>query len=151
MLVAGKKFTTIWFDSPNEWIKIIDQRLLPHEFKIVDLKKFNDVVFAIKSMQVRGAPLIGVGASYGMFLAANQDASIENLIESRDQLIDTRPTAVNLSWAVDQIIEIAKNTEKINRKEIILKIANKIRDEDIKACSDIGDNGLKLIKKNQPI
>ncbi len=147
MLVNGKKFTTIWFDKKNECVKIIDQRLLPHELKIIDLNELNDVLYAIKEMQVRGAPLIGVSAAYGMFLAAKNDTSIEYLIESGDKLIETRPTAVNLSWAVNKIINKIKDLDESNRKETILNIANNIREEDIQVCSKIGDNGLKIIKE----
>ena len=146
MLVNGKNLTTIWYDDDLDKVKIIDQRILPHELKIVEMSNISEVCFAIKEMQVRGAPLIGVTAAYGMFLASKKNADIESLIESGEKLKKTRPTAVNLSWAVDKIIKQIKEIDKNNRNEIILQLANKIREEDIVACSNIGDNGLELLE-----
>jgi methylthioribose-1-phosphate isomerase len=147
LLVEGNNLTTIWHDTFDGWVKIIDQRLLPHELKIVGLKTLDEVIFAIKEMQVRGAPLIGVTAAYGLYLASKNNSDIENLIESAKQLKDTRPTAVNLAWAVDKIIKQIKDVDKNNRSENILQIANKIREDDIESCSNIGDNGLKLLEE----
>ena len=147
MLVEGNNLTTIWHDTFDGSVKIIDQRLLPHELKIVDLKTLDEVIFAIKEMQVRGAPLIGVTAAYGLYLASKNNSDIENLIQSAKQLKDTRPTAVNLAWAVDKILEQIKDVDKNKRSENILQIANKIREDDIKSCSNIGDNGLKLLEE----
>ena len=147
MLVEGNNLTTIWHDTFNGWVKIIDQRLLPHELKIVDLKSLDEAIFAIKEMQVRGAPLIGVTAAYGLYLASKNNSDIENLIQSAKQLKDTRPTGVNLAWAVDKIIEQIKDVDKNKRSENILQIADKIREDDIKSCSNIGDNGLKLLEE----
>ena len=146
MLVNGKNLTTIWYDEDLDKVKIIDQRILPHELKIVEMSNISEVCFAIKEMQVRGAPLIGVTAAYGMFLASKKNADIESLIESGEELKKTRPTAVNLSWAVDKIMKQIKEINKNNRSEIILQLANKIREEDIIACSNIGDNGLELLE-----
>ena len=98
MLVDGKKLTTIWLDYNESLVKIIDQRLLPHKLKIINLNSLSDAVYAIKKMQVRGAPLIGVTAAYGMYLASKNNADIESLFESGEKLKNTRPTAVNLSW-----------------------------------------------------
>ena len=147
MLVEGNNLTTIWHDTFDGWVKIIDQRLLPHELKIVDLKTLDEPIFAIKEMQVRVAPLIGVTAAYGLYLASKNNSDIENLIQSAKQLKDTRPTGVNLAWAVDKIIEQIKDVDKNKRSENILQIANKIREDDIKSCSKIGDNGLKLLEE----
>ena len=146
MLVNGKNLTTIWYDEDLDKVKIIDQRVLPHELKIVEMSNISEVCFAIKEMQVRGAPLIGVAAAYGMFLASKKNPDIESLIESGEELKKTRPTAVNLSWAVDKIMKQIKEINKNNRSEIILKLANKIREEDIVACSNIGNNGLELLE-----
>ena len=147
MLVEGNNLTTIWHDTFDGSVKIIDQRLLPHELKIVDLKTLDEAIFAIKEMQVRGAPLIGVTAAYGLYLASKNNSDIENLIQSAKQLKDTRPTAVNLAWAVDKIIKQITDVDKNKRSENILQIANKIREDDIKSCSNIGDNGLKLLEE----
>ena len=84
------------------------------------------LLFAIKEMQVRGAPLIGVTAAYGLYLASKNNSDIENLIQSAKQLKDTRPTAVNLAWAVDKIIEQIKDVDKNKRSENILQIATKL-------------------------
>ena len=147
MLVEGNNLTTIWHDPVDGLVKIIDQRLLPHELKIVDLNTLDEAKFAIKEMQVRGAPLIGVTAAYGLYLASKNNSDIENLIQSAKQLKDTRPTGVNLAWAVDKIIEQIKDVDKNKRSENILQIADKIREDDIKSCSNIGDNGLKLLEE----
>ena len=147
MLVEGNNLTTIWYDVVDGLVKIIDQRLLPHELKILDLNTLDEAKFAIKEMQVRGAPLIGVTAAYGLYLASKNNSDIENLIQSAKQLKDTRPTGVNLAWAVDKIIEQIKDVDKNKRSENILQIANKIREDDIKSCSNIGDNGLKLLEE----
>lgn len=147
MLVDGTNLTTIWHERVEDLVKIIDQRFLPHELKIINLNTLADVTFAIKEMQVRGAPLIGVTAAYGMYLASKDNSDIEILIQSGKQLKDTRPTAINLAWAVDKIIKQIKDIDKNNRSENILQIANKIREDDINSCSNIGDNGLILLEE----
>ncbi len=146
MLVNDSNLTTIWVDENDQKIKIIDQRLLPHELSIVTLNTVKDVEFAIREMQVRGAPLIGVTAAFGMYVAALEDPSIEFLNKSADFLMKSRPTAVNLSWAVKKIKLEISNIDQQNRAEHIFKIAKQIRKEDIDACSKIGDYGLELIK-----
>ena len=146
MLVDGNNFTTIWVDDNNQKIKIIDQRLLPHTFRIVTLNSVKDIEFAIREMQVRGAPLIGVTAAFGMYVAALEDPSIEFLNKAADFLIKSRPTAVNLSWAVQKIKLEIVNIDQENRADHIFKIAKQIREDDIQACSKIGDYGLELIK-----
>ncbi len=146
MLVNDLDFTTIWVDEKNQKIKIIDQRLLPHKLSIVTLNSVKDVEFAIREMQVRGAPLIGVTAAFGMYLAALEDPSIEFLNKAADFLIKSRPTAVNLSWAVQKIKLEIVNIDQENRVDHIFKIAKQIREDDIQACSKIGDYGLELIK-----
>ncbi len=146
MLVNDSHLTTIWVDETDQKIKIIDQRLLPHELNIVKLSTIKDVEFAIREMQVRGAPLIGVTAAFGMYLAALEDPSIEFLNKAADFLIKSRPTAVNLSWAVKKIKFEISNIDQENRTEHIFNIAKQIREEDIDACSKIGDYGLELIK-----
>jgi len=146
MLVNDLDFTTIWVDEKNQKIKIIDQRLLPHKLSIVTLNSVKDVEFAIREMQVRGAPLIGVTAAFGMYVAALEDPSIEFLNKAADFLIKSRPTAVNLSWAVQKIKLEIVNIDQENRADHIFKIAKQIREDDIQACSKIGDYGLELIK-----
>ena len=147
MLVNDKHLTTIWYEKKTDKVKIIDQRLIPFELKIIELNTIDEVCVAIKEMQVRGAPLIGVTAAYGMYLAVKKNPSLEHLNKSGQQLIESRPTAVNLKWAVNKIINKAKDVEEVNRVDTILNLANEIRIKDIEDCSNIGDNGLKIIKE----
>jgi len=146
MLVNGKHLTTIWYDEEKNQIRIIDQRLLPHELKIITLDSLFEVSFAIKEMQVRGAPLIGITAAYGMYIAARENPSIEFLTKSGENLKLTRPTAVNLSWSVDLILNKVDKIEKSYRAKYILNLANQMRIDDIKACNDIGEYGFKLLE-----
>jgi len=146
MKVNGKNIQTIWYDKDLDIIKIIDQRCLPFEFVIKDLKTLNDSVCAIREMMVRGAPLIGVTAAYGMYLASKENDSIESLELSGETLKKSRPTAVNLQWAVNKILSNLNNVEKKNISKTILKIANEIRQNDIDACKNIGENGLSILK-----
>ena len=145
MKVNGKDLTSIWYDEKEDHINIIDQTVLPHNIKIRSLKTLNDSILAIKNMLVRGAPLIGVTAAYGMYLASKQNSSYENLLTASQLLKSSRPTAINLKWSVDKIILEVKNIVN-NRSQFILSLANKIREEDIVSCSKIGDNGLHLIE-----
>ena len=153
MLVQNKHLTTIWYEKNNDKIKIIDQRYIPFQLKIIELNTVEDVCFAIKEMQVRGAPLIGVTAAYGMYIAARDKV---NLKDASKQINATRPTAVNLSWALNKIMT---GVQDINKHELpikILELANQIRDDDIKNCNNIGKHGYKLIKEvyeknNRPV
>jgi len=147
MIVKDKHLTTIWYDNSSDKIKIIDQRLLPHEIKIVELNTLNDVCLAIQDMQVRGAPLIGITAAYGMYIAARENSDINYLKDASIKLKNTRPTAVNLSWAIDFIFSKIENLDKDNLLTTILNLANQMRLDDIECCEAIGENGLKLIKK----
>ena len=103
MLVNQKNLTTIWFDDELSLVKIIDQRFLPHELKIVILSNLEDVEYAIREMQVRGAPLIGVAAAFGMYLAALTDSSNESMVKSGIFLKNARPTAVNLEMILRHV------------------------------------------------
>ena len=153
MLVNNKHLTTIWYEENNDKIKIIDQRYIPFQLKIIELNTVEDVCFAIKEMQVRGAPLIGVTAAYGMYIAARDKV---NLNDASKQINATRPTAVNLSWALNKIMT---GVENINKHELpikILELANQIREDDINNCHNIGKHGYELIRKvyeknNKPV
>ena len=103
MRIAGKNYKTIWFNEKNNLVQIIDQTKLPHSFEIITLSNIDDAVKAIKDMKVRGAPLIGGAAAYGIYLAMKENPSDEYLKISSDKLIDSRPTAVNLKSAIDII------------------------------------------------
>ena len=102
MKIEGKEYRTIWFE--NNVVKIIDQTKLPHQFIIKDLKTVKDAINAIKVMEVRGAPLIGATAAYGLVLAIIENNDQSFLKTSAENLIDSRPTAINLKWAVDRMI-----------------------------------------------
>ncbi len=153
MLVQNKHLTTIWYEHNTDKIKIIDQRFIPFELKIVELNTIDEVCFAIKEMQVRGAPLIGVTAAYGMYIAARDNADLKNASE---QINATRPTAVNLSWALNKIMTSIEDINKDDLPNKILELANQIRKEDINNCKNIGEYGYKLIKvvyekNNKPV
>jgi len=152
MNVNGKHYRTIWVKENDEkTVQIIDQRNLPHEFIIEDLKTVDDFARAIKEMHVRGAGLIGAAAGYGMYIAAleaDKDNFDEHLNKFAEQLIATRPTATNLKWAVDrQLKEIKKADNKKEKIAIALTTANEIADEDADFCKKIGEHGLKLIEE----
>jgi len=147
MKIEGKEYRTIWFDEKNKSVKIIDQTKLPHKFIIKDLKNINDAINAIKTMETRGAPLIGGTAAYGIALAALENSDLNFIKKSSEDLIKSRPTAINLKWAVDRMI---KKLSEITSEEILstaLKEAKNICDEDVKFCENIGLNGLKIIEE----
>jgi len=145
MKIANKEYRTIWFK--NNVVKIIDQTKLPHQFIIKDLKTIKDAIKAIKIMEVRGAPLIGATAAYGLVLSIIENNDQSFLKKSAEDLISSRPTAINLKWAVDRMMSklLGVNSEKI--LEIAVKEANEICEEDIKFCENIGLNGLKIIEE----
>jgi methylthioribose-1-phosphate isomerase len=147
MKIDGKETRTIWVESDGNTVGIIDQTLLPHRFANVRLSTLADAVHAIKSMQVRGAPLIGATAAYGIWLALRQDASDENLERAYAQLLAARPTAINLKWALDQMMAAVRNRPRPERLAAALKRANEIADEDVEINLGIGRHGLKLIEE----
>lgn len=145
MKIDGKHYQTIWLDSQTQKVKIIDQTLLPFKFKVIEIENFEEIKVSIKSMKVRGAPLIGATAAYGMYYAAIENDSLSYLKLKAEELKQTRPTAVNLSWAVNRILDKISNHNK-NFKEIILEECKKICIEDIAISESIGLNGLKIIE-----
>ncbi len=145
MKIEGKEYHTIWFES--NVVKIIDQTKLPHQFIIKDLKKVNDAINAIKIMKVRGAPLIGATAAYGLVLAILENNDQSFLKKSAEDLINSRPTAINLKWAVDRMMNKLSGVNSDKILEIALNEAKEICEEDIKFCENIGLNGLKIIEE----
>jgi len=146
MIIEGKEYRTIWFDEKNKVVKIIDQTKLPHKFIIKDLKTAKDAINAIKTMEVRGAPLIGATAAYGLVLSILENNDQSFLKKSSEELINSRPTAINLKWAVDRMM---KKLSGVNSNEILniaLNEAKEICEEDVKFCENIGLNGLKIIE-----
>ena len=147
MKIQNKEYRTIWFDDDSQSVKIINQTKLPHQFIIKDLKTVKDAINAIKIMEVRGAPLIGGTAAYGMALAIKENNDPDFIKKSSEDLIKSRPTAINLKWAVERM---TKKLLCINSDEILnvaLKEAKDICDEDEKFCQKIGLNGLKIIEE----
>ena len=145
MRVNGKKYRTIWFENNN--VKIIDQTKLPHKFVIKDLRKVSDAINAIKVMEVRGAPLIGATAAYGIVLSIMENNDQSFLRKSAQDLINSRPTAINLKWAVDRMINKLSGVNSDKILEIALNEAKEICEEDVKFCENIGLNGLKIIEE----
>ena len=145
MKIEGKEYRTIWFE--NSIVKIIDQTKLPHRFVIKDLRTVNDSINAIKVMEVRGAPLIGATAAYGLVLAIIENNDQSFLSKSAENLINSRPTAINLKWAVDRMMNKISGVNSKKILEIALNEANKICEEDINFCKNIGLNGLKIIEE----
>jgi len=144
MKIEGKSYKTIWFE--NNLVKIIDQTKLPHQFIIKELKTVQDAINAIKTMEVRGAPLIGATAAYGLVLSIIEKNDLSFLKKSSEELITSRPTAINLKWAVDRMM---KKLTGVNDKDILkiaLDEAKSITEEDEKFCKNIGLNGLKIIE-----
>ena len=154
MKIEGKNYKTIWFEDNK--VKIIDQTKLPHKFLIKELKTCDDAVIAIKSMEVRGAPLIGATAAYGLVLSIIENDDLDFLKKSSEYLINSRPTAINLKWAVDRMMKKLLVAEKNEILNLAITEAKNICDEDEKFCNEIGLNGLTLIeeiykKKNKTV
>ena len=145
MKVKNRSFSTIWLE--NSEIKIIDQTRLPFEFKIQKLQSLNDFCKAIKDMKVRGAPLIGVAAAFGLAKSIEKNSSLTNIRSSYKKLLQTRPTAVNLKWALDKIKKELLKTIPRKRASLAIELAKLIRDDDIENCKRIGHHGLKIIEK----
>ena len=145
MKINNKKYKTIWFE--DSIVKIIDQTKLPHQFIIKDLKNIEDVVNAIKKMEVRGAPLIGAAAAYGIVLAIQENLDLKFIKSSAEKLIQSRPNAINLKWAVDRIIKKISGIKSDQFLNFALDEAQEICEEDEKFCKNIGIYGLKIIEE----
>ncbi len=152
MNVQGVHHRTIWPAENGRSVKIIDQRLLPHRFVIEELRHSDEVAVAIKDMHVRGAGLIGATAGYGMLLAAMEAAGQSDfkgyIKEAAEKLKATRPTAVNLAWAVDrQLTAVAAGSSADDKITIARQTARQIADEDAEYCRRIGQHGLELLRE----
>ena len=147
MKIEGKEYRTIWFEEQNQVVKIIDQTKLPHKFIIKDLKTVKDAINAIKIMEVRGAPLIGGTAAYGIVLAIMENNDLNFIKQSSEDLIQSRPTAINLKWAVDRMMNKLSGVNNNEVLKVALKEAKLICEEDVKFCKNIGLNGLKIIEE----
>ena len=146
MRINGKAYKTIWYDEERQVVQIIDQTKLPHQFVVKDLKNVNDAINAIKTMEVRGAPLIGGAAAYGIVLAIKENNDLDFIKKSSQELVKSRPTAINLQWAVHRMnnkLSLVNPEELFN---VALKEAKQICEEDINFCKNIGLHGLKIIE-----
>ncbi len=146
MNVDGTPYRTIWLAEDGETVEIIDQTRLPHAFVTTRLETVDDAAKAIRTMQVRGAPLIGAAAAYGVCLAMRSDASDGALAAAREILIETRPTAVNLRWALDEMAAVLGPLASADRLEAAYRRAAEICDDDVEMCRAIGEHGVKLIR-----
>ena len=144
MRVAGEPTRTIWRDGDGR-VRIIDQTRLPHVFETSELATLEDAAAAIRDMQVRGAPLIGATAAYGMALAMVRDASDAALQAAHGTLLETRPTAVNLRWALDDMRATLLPASPADRPALAFARAAEVCDDDVAICRAIGEHGAGLI------
>jgi methylthioribose-1-phosphate isomerase len=145
MKVAGRAMRTIWLAADGRAVEIIDQTRLPHELVIARLARLGDAERAIREMQVRGAPLIGATAAYGMALAVAEDASDQGIEAAAATLAATRPTAVNLAWALAEMRRALAGHAPEQRLAAALARAGAIADEDVAINRALGKHGLGLI------
>jgi methylthioribose-1-phosphate isomerase len=145
MKVRGQHFRTIFPVEGDTAIDVIDQTRLPHEFALVRLHTLDDAIRAIADMVVRGAPLIGAAGAYGMALAMRADATTQAMEEARKRLVATRPTAVNLRWAVDEVMSAVAPMPVSERAQTAWQCAAEICDEDVASCASIGEYGRHIL------
>jgi methylthioribose-1-phosphate isomerase len=154
MKIDGKAYRTIWLAPDGSTVEIIDQTRLPHELVIVPLKSAEDAACAILTMQVRGAPLIGATAAYGLAMAIREDASDEAIDRAIAFLARQRPTAINLRWALEEMRRAVQNLARSERVAAAYQRAAEICEEDVETCRRIGVHGRKIIeaiaKKKKP-
>jgi len=153
MKIGGKHYQSIWIDeTDNSIIRVIDQEKLPFEFEIKELRSVEDVYSSIKDMTVRGAPLIGVAGAFGMYLATLEITAYTNISDHLNNaaryLISSRPTAVNLSWAVNNVLgKLIAITSPEDLSPVALSAASEICNGEIDNCREIGRHGLKIIEE----
>ena len=145
-MFSTDELCSLRWDPVSERVEIIDQTLLPHALRWCHLDSLSAFCHAISTMQVRGAPLIGVTAGFGLAHALAVDGSTENLGRASAALLATRPTAVNLRGALDQVTAAVQDLEPSERAQTALAKAQSLRREDIANCESIGSNGLQLLQ-----
>ncbi len=150
MLINNKHYRSIWISEDKKSVEIIDQRYLPFEFIIESIDTPTDMALAIKEMHLRGAPLIGVAAAYGLYLACleahNRDDFDIYIKNSAIILEKSRPTAVNLKWAIDRVLKELSKFSTIGEKiSAAYRMAETMADEDVEICKSIGEHGVKII------
>lgn len=146
MIVNQKAYRTIWPNTQAEFVEIIDQTKLPFDFEILRISNLHQMITAIKTMQVRGAPLIGAAAAYGLALALELRADNTHLHDAAEQLVKSRPTAVNLKWAVQRMLNVLLPLQDADRKTAAWTEAAVICEEDVLLNQAIGQHGVRLIK-----
>jgi methylthioribose-1-phosphate isomerase len=146
MKVDGKPMRTIWLELDGWSVGVIDQTALPHRLVITRLTNLQEAAHAISAMVIRGAPLIGATAAYGMALALREDASDEALDRAYATLLATRPTAINLKWALDEMMAAVRNQPRSQRTAVAYKRAAEISEQDVAINAGIGRSGLPLIE-----
>ena len=147
MMVQGRPMRTIWLAEDGWAVEIIDQTQLPHAFVTRRLETLEDAAHAIRTMLVRGAPLIGATAAYGLALALRGNASDETLARAGETLLATRPTAVNLRWAIEDVTGRMQDLAPADRAAAAYRRAAEICDEDVEICRSIGRHGLAVIER----
>jgi methylthioribose-1-phosphate isomerase len=145
MRVDGRNFRTIWLAADGETVEVIDQTKLPHRFEILRLESAAEAADAIRRMVVRGAPLIGATAAYGIAFAMRADASDRSLATAHDLLFASRPTAVNLRWSLERMRRRVAPLAVAERAAAAYREAARIADEDVAVCEAIGEHGARLI------
>jgi methylthioribose-1-phosphate isomerase len=144
--VKGRHYRTIWVGADCCSVEIIDQTLLPHRFAIKRLTTLDEAAHAIRAMLVRGAPLIGATAAYGVCLALRDDPSDRSLKKATATLLATRPTAVNLRWALERMSALLERVDPAERIEAGCHLAMEICEEDVRMNEAIGRNGLEVLR-----
>lgn len=152
MQVNNQHYTAIWFDEKDQKVKIINQLLLPFKFEVKELATSEDAFYAIKNMEVRGAPLIGITAAFGIYLAAKESVTkvdpVRNIFEKADFLKSSRPTAINLVYGIERMLkEIEDLDDPVGIVQVCLDVAKDILTEEIESCKQIGLAGLPLIEE----
>ena len=152
MKIDGKDVRPIWFNKETCTVQVIDQRFLPHKFIVEDLQSVDDVIRAIKDMYVRGAPLIGATGAFGVYVSLiqenNQGSGDDYLIAECNRLKDARPTAMNLFWGVDRVLEaVLKQDSHEKRVTAAFNEALEVVEEEAVNCQKIGEYGLSIIKE----
>lgn len=148
-MFSNDELCSLRWDPVSERVEVIDQTLLPHALRWCHLDSLQAFCHAISSMQVRGAPLIGITAAFGLAHALSEDSSDAHLARASAALLATRPTAVNLRWALEQVSAVVQSLAPAERAAAALNKARALREEDIANCERIGDNGLQLLRPLQ--
>jgi len=147
MEINGTPYRSIWLNQDRCSVDIIDQTCLPHEFRVRTLRDMQDAAEAIRVMRVRGAPLIGATAAYGLAMAMRANPANTQLQQACDELLATRPTAVNLRWAMDRMRRVLDRLDPVDRADAAYAAAGDICEEDVRINSAIGDHGLDLLRR----